>query len=197
MSLWLVSICTRYLGHGTEYVRLITHPSWVILDSIPTLSTRCIDAFTRSHWSRCPCAFRVPFTNLYPACGILSFISETRSSTSASVMALYIPLTERLLSAILLYSVAREIPTKLAIVTTGSPSSSRCLRYSTHIVIFGRPHPLCMSSWTGVGGRCWCSLWFWSALHNSINFSVTSWDTGIWCDITLRKTISCLHTNSR
>ena len=147
MSLWLVSMCTKYFEKGTEYVLLTTHPNLVILASTPTLSTRCIDEYTRPHCTLCPCASRAPRTIVYPASGIVLFIAVINTSNSSSLQLLYEDEINILFSAIRLNSVALETPRSLEMHFDGSPSSTRCVRVSNDTVNRGRPRPehLCNS----------------------------------------------------
>lgn len=151
MSLWFVSMCTRYFGQGTEYVLRTTHPNWALLDNIPMLSTRCIEALTRSHPRRCPCAFKVPFTKRYPAFGILAlFLWQVHQ-----VLPPYMYCTNygqiSCFFAILRNGVARDTPHNFAIVFTDSPVSSRWTRCSMEISILSKLYLW----WSYKGCTCW------------------------------------------
>lgn len=62
-----------------------------------------------------------------------------------------------------------------AIVTIECPFSIRCWTYSMLITTFGRPLSRHFSNWIGIGELwSWCSLHCWSALHSSVNLSMTS-----------------------
>lgn len=162
-------MCTIYLGQGTVYVRLTTHPISVSLDKTPNVSTLCMDARTLSHWTRCPIACRVPLTMRYPELGILDFVSDTYASSSSSVKILKSPLTDGLSSFIRRNSVVRDTPINRAIPGTEYPSSRSWQRRSSDIMSLGRPT---LNSTYAASGSCrlhWCSK-----LCSSVTLSMIS-----------------------
>ncbi len=137
ISLWFVSICISDLGPGTEYVLRTTHRNSDILDTIPAVSTLCIDARTLCHCTRCPCARSSPNIIRYPACGLLAWMSDTRASSSSSVKSLYRSLTENPQSFIRLCSVHLETPTKFAMHFTDRPRLRSSYTYPWILQLWG------------------------------------------------------------
>lgn len=150
MSLWFVSICTRYLGYGTEQVRRATQPSWDIRERTPRPSTRCIDAQILSHCTLCPLARSAPLTTLYPMFGIVLLISDTNESSSSSVQLLQREVTDKSHSLIRRQMVVRETPEILLMVSWGKPSFRKWISLSLEKWILGRPHPCDLSISTKV-----------------------------------------------
>lgn len=136
------------------------HPRFSVRDRTPQVSTRCMDALTRSYCTLSPLVCNRAFTIRYPEWGCLDTISLTHWSNSSLDKVLYCVLTDRFNSFIRLYRVLLEIPKSLPIEDAGKLISIRCCRWSGHTTILWRPAGPCSNSTTLVCPLCLSFSWF-------------------------------------
>ena len=172
------------------------HPKLSVREMTPLVSTRCMDALTRSYCTLSPLFSRRALIIRYPEWGCLDMISLTHWSNSSLDNVLYSVLTERSNSSIRLYSVLLEIPKSLAIEDAGKLISRSCCMWSEDTIILWRPAGPCSNCTTLVCPLCLSFSWL-MRLCNSVSAFRMSADMGSWLARALNKTKSWVQVKSK